>query len=302
LGHAEDLGRDYDVEAMEAHAHEVLDAAYEAGVRYFDAARSYGRAERFLASWLQSRGLNPGDLIIGSKWGYTYTAGWQVEAEVHEVKEHSLDVLRRQWRESHENLGRYLDLYQVHSATLESGVLENGPVLAEMASLRSEGDVAMGLTVSGPHQAEVIERAVGLTVDGEPLFGTVQATWNLLDTSTAPALAAASAAGMGVVVKEALANGRLTPRNSEPDFARKLSLLKAEAQRLDTTIDGLALAAVLAQPWASIVLSGAARTDHLRSNLGALDVAWDARAAERLASLAEPPAQYWQRRSELEWK
>ena len=290
------------MEAMEAHAHEVLDAACEAGVRYFDAARSYGRAERFLASWLQSRSLNPGDLIIGSKWGYTYTAGWQVEAEVHEVKEHSLDVLRRQWRESRENLGQYLDLYQVHSATLESGVLDNGPVLAEMACLRSESDVAMGLTVSGPHQAEVIERAVGLTVDGEPLFGTVQATWNLLETSTAPALAAASAAGMGVVVKEALANGRLTARNSEPDFAHKLLLLKAEAQRLDTTIDGLALAAVLAQPWATIVLSGAARADHLRSNLGALDVAWDAQAAERLASLAETPAQYWQRRGELEWK
>ena len=107
---------------------------------------------------------------------------------------------------------------------------------------------------------------------------------------------------MGVVVKEALANGRLTPRNSDPDFAPKLALLKAEAQRLDTTIDGLALAAVLAVPWATTVLSGAARADHLRSNAGALDVAWDAQAAERLASLAEPPGQYWQRRSELEWK
>jgi aryl-alcohol dehydrogenase-like predicted oxidoreductase len=302
LGHAEDLGRDYDVAAMEAHAHAVLDAGYEAGVRYFDAARSYGRAELFLASWLQSRGLKPGDVTISSKWGYTYTAGWQVDAGVHEVKEHSLDVLQRQWRESQEKLGHYLDLYQLHSATLESGVLDNGPILEEMARLRSQGGVVMGLTVSGARQAEVIERAAGLTVADERLFDTVQATWNLLETSTAPALAAAAAAGMGVVVKEALANGRLTPRNSEPDFAPKLALLKAEAQRLDTTIDGLALAAVLAQPWVTTVLSGAARADHLRSNVGALDVAWDAQAAERLASLAEPPEQYWQQRSELEWK
>ena len=43
---------DSDVAAMERHAHEVLDAACEAGVRYFDAARSYGRGEEFLASWL----------------------------------------------------------------------------------------------------------------------------------------------------------------------------------------------------------------------------------------------------------
>jgi aryl-alcohol dehydrogenase-like predicted oxidoreductase len=302
LGHAEDLGWDYEVAAMEAHAHGVLGAAYEAGVRYFDAARSYGRAELFLTSWLRSRGLTPGDVIVGSKWGYTYTADWKIEADVHEVKEHSLHVLQRQWGESQENLGRYLDLYQVHSATLESGVLENDLVLEKLARLRSQGGVVMGLTVSGSRQAEVIERAAGLTVADERLFDTVQATWNLLETTTAPALAAAAAAGMGIVVKEALANGRLTPRNSEPDFAPKLALLKAEAQRLDTTIDGLALAAVLAQPWVTTVLSGAARADHLRSNVGALDVAWDAQAAERLASLAEPPEQYWQRRSELEWK
>ena len=55
LGHGEDVA-DPSVERMERTAHEVLDAAYEGGVRWFDAARSYGRAEDFLASWLASRG------------------------------------------------------------------------------------------------------------------------------------------------------------------------------------------------------------------------------------------------------
>ena len=37
LGHGGDLDHDYDViEAMEANAHAVLDAAWEAGIRYFD--------------------------------------------------------------------------------------------------------------------------------------------------------------------------------------------------------------------------------------------------------------------------
>jgi aryl-alcohol dehydrogenase-like predicted oxidoreductase len=302
LGHAEDLGEEYAVAAMEAHTHKVLDAAYGAGIRYFDAARSYGRAEAFLASWLRSRKVAPEDVTVGSKWGYTYTADWQVKAKVHEVKEHSLDVLKRQWRESQEHLARHLDLYQIHSATLESGVLENTAVLAELARLRSDVGVAIGLTVSGPRQAEVIERAVGLTVDGVRLFDSVQATWNLLEISSGPALAAAAAEGMGVLVKEALANGRLTPRNSEPDFAPKLAVLEAEAQRLNATVDGLALAAVLAQPWTTVVLSGAARVDHLQSNLGALDVVWDAGARRQLAGLVESPEEYWQRRSELEWK
>src|SRR5687767_8991918 len=96
LGHADDLQHDYDVAAMEANAHTVLDAAWSAGVRYFDAARSYGRAEAFLASWLASRKVPLGEVIIGSKWGYTYTAGWRVDADRHEVKDHSLATLVRQ--------------------------------------------------------------------------------------------------------------------------------------------------------------------------------------------------------------
>src|SRR5215831_8818071 len=97
LGHAADLAHDYDVAAMEARAHAVLDTAWAAGVRYFDAARSYGRAEEFLGRWLAARGIAPADVTVGSKWGYTYTAGWNVAAEQHEVKEHSFPVLRRQF-------------------------------------------------------------------------------------------------------------------------------------------------------------------------------------------------------------
>src|SRR5262249_1997284 len=67
LGHAQDLSRNYDHSAMEAQAHSVLDVAYAAGVRYFDAARSYGDAERFLASWLAARGLGREDVVVASK-------------------------------------------------------------------------------------------------------------------------------------------------------------------------------------------------------------------------------------------
>jgi aryl-alcohol dehydrogenase-like predicted oxidoreductase len=300
LDHADDLDEEYDVRAMEAHAHDVLDAAYEAGVRYFDAARSYGRAEQFLSTWLSARGLAPEEVTVGSKWGYTYTASWQVDAEIHEVKEHSLGVLRRQWDESQDNLGQHLDLYHIHSATLKSGVLENEAVLYELARLREEG-TAIGLTVSGPRQREVIELATEVRIDGARLFDTVQATWNLLERSTGPALARASEAGMGIVIKEAVANGRLTDKNTNPAFSQEMSLLREEAERLQTTVDALALAGVLAQPWVSIVLSGAAKVEHVQSNVKALDVAWDGRAASRLAPLAEPPETYWETRSRLQW-
>jgi aryl-alcohol dehydrogenase-like predicted oxidoreductase len=300
LGHAGDLARDYEVEAMERHTHTVLDAAWEAGIRYFDAARSYGRAEAFLSSWLRSRGITPHQLTVGSKWGYTYTADWQVDAEVHEVKEHSLAVLRRQRGESDALLGDYLDLYQIHSATLSSGVLENAEVLTELARYRA-GGLHVGLSLSGPGQAETLRRALAVVVDGEPLFETVQITWNLLEPSTGPILQEASDRGMGVIVKEALANGRLTDRNDDPAFADERRLLDEVAGENQTTVDALALAAVLAQPWVGVVLSGAAQTEHLHSNLGAFTLTWSEDMAARLAGLAEPPEQYWRIRSEMPW-
>ena len=301
LGHADDLGRDYDPATMEAWAHVVLDAAWAAGVRYFDTARSYGAAEEFLASWLRSRGIAPEAVVVASKWGYTYTAGWRVEAEKHEVKDYSLPVLRRQIAESRELLGEHLDLYQIHSATLESGVLDDREVLAELVRMRREMGTRIGLTLSGPRQAETLRRAMAAVIDGERVFDCVQATWNLLEPSAGPEIQAAHGAGMGVIVKEALANGRLTARNQDAAFAVKRRLMEEEAVRLNITLDALALAAVLARPWADVVLSGAATVEQVRSNLGALTVVWDEEAARKLAALREGPTEYWSKRGGMAW-
>ena len=286
LGHGQDLRGETEVDAMEGNAHDVLDTAFAHGVRYFDAARSYGEAEAFLASWLELRGLRPSEVTVGSKWGYTYTAGWRVDADTHEVKDLSAANLRRQLAESRALLGPHLRLYQIHSATVESGVLEDGEVLEELARLRGEG-TAIGFTTTGPRQAETIRRA--LEVGG---FDTVQATWNLIERSAASALAEARAAGLGVIVKEALANGRLTARGDP---------LASIAAERGTSPDALALAAALAQPWADVVLSGATTEEQLRSNLAALDVEYDDELDRRLAALAEEPAQYWSTRAALPW-
>jgi aryl-alcohol dehydrogenase-like predicted oxidoreductase len=287
LGHGDDLGQQKDPATLEREAHAVLDAAYDGGIRYFDAARSYGRAEEFLASWLEQRGLTPEDVTVGSKWGYTYTADWRVDAEVHEVKDLTLATLRRQFAESRALLGPYLRLYQIHSATLESGVLEDRPLLDELAHMREAG-LKIGLTVTGPRQRETIEKA--LDVGG---FDSVQGTWNLLEQSATPALEGAHSAGLGVIVKEALANGRLTARGDVPS-------LRDLAERLDVTPDVLALAAVLSQPWADIVLSGAATVAQLRSNLAALELDLDLDPGLE-AQLAEDAKQYWTERAALPW-
>jgi aryl-alcohol dehydrogenase-like predicted oxidoreductase len=296
LGRDRDLGPDRDVETLEHRCHQVLDAAFAAGIRYLDAARSYGRAEEFLASWLRSRNLDPSALTIGSKWGYTYVGDWRMDADTHEVKDHSLPALTRQTAETRALLGDHLDLYQIHSATLDSGVLEDRQVLDELTRLRDQG-VVIGLSASGPAQATTIRRALELTTAGKAPFACVQATWNLLEPSAAPALAEASHSGWGVIIKEAVANGRLTPHGQDP----ATQTLARIATSHDVGVDAIALAAALANPWADVVLSGAVTPSQLESNLAAPEVELHNEELEELTTLAEPPHQYWQERSNLSW-
>jgi aryl-alcohol dehydrogenase-like predicted oxidoreductase len=296
LGRDADLGDDRGIEDLERRSHQVLDAAWAAGVRYLDAARSYGRAEAFLASWLEARRIDPAEVTVGSKWGYTYVGDWRMDAGTHEVKDHSLAALTRQAAESRALLGDHLDLYQVHSATLDSGVLEDRAVLDELGRLREAG-IVIGLSTSGPAQAGTIRRALEVTAAGAAPFACVQATWNLLEPSAGPALAEASAAGWGVIVKEAVANGRLSPHGA----GRATAALGRVAVRHGVGVDAVALAAVLANPWANVVLSGAVTGGQLQANLAALQVELDPVELEALATLAEPADAYWTARSALTW-
>lgn len=274
VGRQRDFGSERSVAALERRCHEMLDAAYATGIRYVDAARSYGLAENFLGTWLKTRNPSKASITIGSKWGYTYTGAWRLDAPVHEVKDLSIDTLRRQIVESRSLLGDRLQLYEIHSATIESKVVENADVLRELMRLRS-GGLVIGLTVTGPNQADMIRRALRANVDGVNPFQVVQATWNLLETSAGAALAEAKAAGWGVIVKEGLANGRLADR------------------------DALALAAALSQSWADVVLSGAVTREQLESNLKAIGLI---RGPVDWPDIAESPTDYWARRGTLAWQ
>lgn len=273
-GRQRDFGSERSIAALERRCHEMLDAAYASGIRYIDAARSYGMAENFLGIWLKTRNPPKDTITIGSKWGYSYVGSWQLDAPVHEVKDLSIDTLRRQIVESRSLLGNRLQLYEIHSATLESKVLENTDVLRELQRLRSS-ELVIGLTVTGPNQADAIRRALRVSVDGVNPFQVVQATWNLLERSAGVALAEAKAQGWGVIVKEALANGRLAEQ------------------------DVLSLAAALSQPWADVVLSGAVTPAQLESNLKSIA---SVRGPGDWPDIAESPAEYWARRSALAWQ
>ncbi len=303
LNHASDLGGRYDPAVMELRTHDVLSAAFEAGIRYIDAARSYGRAEDFVASWLHKRKIEPGEISVASKWGYTYTAGWSTSAAQHELKEHSLAAYLRQLHESIERLGPYLSLYQIHSVTADSKTLEDNALIDAIARLRERG-IRAGLSTSGAGQDVAIRRALEVRRDGERVFDSVQATWNLFERGAESALQEAHDAGTKVVVKESLANGRLTHENRNDDeevFSPLVARVRALAEARGLTVETLALAAALARPWADVVLTGAATVGQIRSNVTALDVAYDAELEEQLRPVSISSAEYWQARSSFRW-
>ena len=225
---------------------------------------------------------------MSSKWGYEYTAGWRVDAEHHEIKELSAERLRTQWAESQALLGDWLALYQIHSATLDSGVLDDPGVREQLDAIRA-GGVRVGLSVTGAAQAATIDRAV----EGGG-FDEVQATWNLHERSAGAALARAHDAGMEVYVKEALANGRLTDRGAAPELVaaaaeRGVTRTRSRSRRCSRS-RGRAWCSAARRRWRSS-----------RATSTAAGVAWDDALEAALAGLAEEPEAYWERRSALPW-
>ncbi|MDL4770606.1 MULTISPECIES: aldo/keto reductase [Thermomonosporaceae] len=269
---------------------DVLDAAYAAGIRWVDTARSYGRAEEFLGEWLSIRA--PADITVSSKWGYTYVGGWRVDAPVHEVKEHSVSRYRAQYKETRGLLNGRLAVYQVHSLTMDSPLFEDVPLQEAIAEAAAEG-VRVGFSTSGAAQADTIRRALELEVAGQRLFTTVQSTWNVLETSAGDALCEAHDEGLHVLLKEVMANGKLAVR--PPQALRRMAFENC------TRPDALAVAAALSRSWADTILIGAASTAQLASNLEGATVLLTEPDLEELAALCLPPTRYWSDRAALPW-
>ncbi len=131
----------------------------------------------------------------------------------------------------------------------------------------------------------------------------MQATWNLLERGAESALQDAHGAGVKVVVKESLANGRLTQGNRDEDdvLFPAVARIREVAESRGTTIEMLALGAALARPWADAVLTGAATVGQIQSNVVALELAFDPELEEKLSSVSINSAEYWRARSSFTW-
>jgi aryl-alcohol dehydrogenase-like predicted oxidoreductase len=277
----------------------LLNFAYSRDVRDFDTAASYGKGELFLKEWHKDNGYS--DVRLSSKWGYTYKANWQIGYKgPHEVKEHSLNKLKEQWAFAKELLPG-LETYQIHSATFESGVLENKDVINELSRIKKTNGIQIGISVSGANQNEVIEAAKNLEVGGESLFDSYQVTYNILDRSTHDVLRQLLNRGKKVIVKEAMANGRLIPGGNFQHYHMLFDKLLEFASKYSVGPDAVALRYVIDNLGPTVVLSGASSLGQLDSNLKSLNFHLSEQELLALNRFAIDAETYWSERKQLNW-
>ncbi|MCB0463715.1 MAG: aldo/keto reductase [Flavobacteriaceae bacterium] len=277
---------------------QILENAYQSGIKHFDTSPGYGIAEDLMIEWL--KGKNDSSIEVSTKWGYTYTANFDSNADTHEVKEHSLEKLNEQWEISKQLLP-YLKVYQIHSATFDSGVLQNETVIQRLHQIRKEHNLIIGLSTTGSNQVEVLNEALKITFEGEKLFQSVQCTFNILDQGILKVKEQLENLKGPIIIKEALANGRLIPNDSYFKYKKLYEFLNQLAQKYNVNADAIALRYCIDSFKKAIVLSGPTNNRHLQSNLKATELTLTNSELEQLNAFGIESETYWTERKQLQW-
>ena len=280
----------------------IIEAAYEAGVNFFDIADIYakGECERVMGAVLG--GLPRHELVISTK------VFWPMSEDVNDrglSRKHILESCDK----SLQRLGTdYVDLYFCHRFDPETPLLET--VLA-MDHLVRQGKVLYWGT--SEWTGEQLREACRIC-DERGLYRpqVEQPQYNLMvrgkvEQDVAPA---ADEHGMGLVCWSPLASGFLTGKYDDgvPDDSRlaRIDWLRerfvkdeliaqsrafgALADKAGCTRAQLALAWCARHPQISSVITGATRKSQLEDNLGALALAVDDALAAELDALFPPDA------------
>ncbi len=288
----------FDIIKFKQNSIKVLEAAYQHGIRYFDTSPGYGIAEQILIEWLEDK--KDRSIEVATKWGYTYVANFDPKAILHEIKDHSLSQLLKQWEIS-QQLIPYLSTYQIHSATLDTGVLDNKEVLNKLAELKSEYQLKMGITTSGSNQVEVLKKAMGIEVHNSQLFDAFQVTYNILDQSLLEVADDLIGNGKRIIIKEALANGRIFRNKNYPEYAYLYQTLEQMAKKYEVGVDAVALRFCVDSIRPFLVLSGASEDIQIKENLKSNRIKLEEEDINILKDFKITPDSYWSERKQLRW-
>jgi aryl-alcohol dehydrogenase-like predicted oxidoreductase len=181
-----DLPTDTEVERL-------LSGALDLGVNYIDTAPAYGLSEQRLGAAISHR---RGEFTLGTKVGEIFEDG---ESRY----DYSTPAVRASVERSLRRLRTdVLDLVLIHSDGHDLEIMQQTDIITTLQQLRDAGKIRQiglsGKTVEGARAA--LDWADVIMVE-----------YNSDDRSHEPVVQQAAARGIGVVVKKALASGRLAP-------------------------------------------------------------------------------------------
>ena len=123
----------------------------------------------------------------------------------------------------------------------------------------------------------------------------------MLDQSLLEVLDAVQTRGNRIVIKEALANGRVFPNAKYPAYKNLYTCLEQLATKYGIGIDAVALQFCIQTINPFMVLSGASQTNQIKENLKANDFHLLAEDMALLKSFKIDTIDYWSERKQLGW-
>jgi aryl-alcohol dehydrogenase-like predicted oxidoreductase len=274
----------------------LLDAAYDAGIRFYDTADIYsqGESETLVGKAFRRR---RSEVVIATKAGYVLPARRQLVARIKPfvrpliklvglrrdrlpaavrgtiTQDFSPRYLKKALDASLKRLRTdYVDLLQLHSPP--RSVVEQQDFVGALEDLKRAGKIRyFGLSSDTIDAAEAALRVPGTA--------SLQVVVNLLEPKAAASvLPEAHARNVAVIARECLANGLLVKDEHEIDLKafcsspeqvaerrEHLSRLRREAKERGVTLARLALDYVLATKGVSVALVGARSQEQLRGVL-----------------------------------
>ncbi|MGV3652037.1 MAG: aldo/keto reductase [Devosia sp.] len=280
----------------EADARATLDAAWAAGVRYYDTAPWYGRglSEHRLGGFLRTRPR--GEFQITTKVGRTlhrpkdpktfdrapWTGGLNFEVRF----DYSYDGIMRSYEQALQRLALdTVDALVIHDldaayhgdhfAARQKDLRESG--MKALVELKASGDIAAyGMGINTVEAFDTVATQVELD------FCLVAMPYTLLDQSSLhTGMARCLEKGMSVIIGAPFASGILVTgsggsakygyANASPQVQQKVRGLEAACAEHGVALPAAALQFVLAHPAVASVIPGAARPAEVEQNLAHLE-------------------------------
>ncbi|RIH67062.1 aldo/keto reductase [Mariniphaga sediminis] len=244
----------------ESEAIELLHAALDAGINFFDTARMYGESEAIMGKAFKHR---RDEVVLCTKCRHLIDDKGKIPSgsALKEFIEGSLnESLRALQTDS-------VDVFMLHQVNFE--ILENEEIASIFLNLKKEGKIkATGASVYTPEETQ---KAIATGV-----WDVLQIPFNLMDQRQETFFSQAKEKGVGLVVRSVLMKGLLSDRgkNLHPALKKVEQHIAGYGELMQRTSFDLPMLATkfaLSFPEVSSILVGIDRKEYLEQSLEAAD-------------------------------